>query len=291
MSSAPTPAAPPPPAKPTEIQIFSHSNLFYWWPVWLLALILGVLTMTSGEYMVIVPSTAEMSRKHQVQTAEGKLEPREGVLFPKADFNKENLKKHLPPNLDEDDLKQEPTAKKHLLHATSRKGYGVIFATVLLIVIFITNVPLRGMLSVVIIVVLVLGSVILALWGVWDRIMYAISLLDIRLTAGGYFFLAAGLFALWSLAFFFFDRQIYITFTKGRMDVCLEIGHGVDSYDTLGMAITKERSDLFRHWILGLGSGDLIVKVTGADRKELRLPNVLFINSKMKAIQELANMG
>ena len=36
--------------------------------------------------------------------------------------------------------------------------------------------------------------------------------------------------------------------------VCV-IGSGEVAYDTVGMAVAKRRSDLFRHWILGLGSG------------------------------------
>jgi len=283
MSSAP---APPPaaPQPPTEIKLYSHSTLFYWWPVWLLGLILGGLTMLSGEYMVIIPPGGEARRQFQVQTPEGKLEPREGVLLKPVPFDKDHLRKHLPPNADEDDLRKDPELR---LHSTSRKAYGGIFATVLLLVIFITNVPLRGMWSVLIIVMIIMLSVIFALAGLWDKILTTVKALDIRLSAGGYFFIALGLLGLWFFAFFFFDRQVYITFVPGAFKVSLEIGAGEKQYDTMGMTIEKERSDLFRHWILGLGSGDLIVRTSGADRHEFRLNNVLFINHKLKMIEEM----
>src|SRR5687767_9868623 len=134
MSTAPAPA--PQPARPTEIKIYSHSNLFYWWPVWLLGLVLGGLTMFSKEYMVIVPDDAEVSRKLSIYTGAGKQPDfREGILFKEAPNNKENLRKHLPPNREVTDLEKEA---KLTLHGTSRRGYGVIFVTVLLVVIFIT---------------------------------------------------------------------------------------------------------------------------------------------------------
>ena len=43
----------------------------------------------------------------------------------------------------------------------------------------------------------------------------------------------------------FFDRQVYMVFTPGQMRVCLEIGDAETAYDTAGMTIQKQRSDLF----------------------------------------------
>jgi hypothetical protein len=44
---------------------------------------------------------------------------------------------------------------------------------------------------------------------------------------------------------------------------------------------------LFRHYILGFGSGDLILKLSSGDRREIRLPNVFGIGWRMKAIEKL----
>ena len=286
MSTAPTPAAPappPPPARPPEIKLYSHSTLFYWWPVWVLGYILALLTFIGHEYMVIVPRDSDASRHFIVTPAPGeKPEVREGVLLKVTkDSDKQH---HLAPNQTKDDLTKEPEIK---LHSTSRKGMGVLFSVVLLVVIFITNVPLRGMLSLMIIMLIILLSIIFALAGIWDNILAAISLLDIRINMGAYVFISTGLLILWMAAFFFFDRQLYITFVPGQLKVCLEIGAGEKAYDTIGMTIEKERSDLFRHWILGLGSGDLIVRTSGADRHEFRLTNVLFVSRKLAAIEDL----
>src|SRR5689334_25268295 len=47
-----------------EIRIVSHSNLFYWWPVWAIGFLLSLLTYFSGFLMVVVPTgtVAELDR-------------------------------------------------------------------------------------------------------------------------------------------------------------------------------------------------------------------------------------
>src|SRR5438105_3057520 len=66
MSTAPpTPAPPPPPSAPKhedkqEVTIISHSNLYYWWPVWAVGYILGILTFIDGYRMAVVPKDSEV---------------------------------------------------------------------------------------------------------------------------------------------------------------------------------------------------------------------------------------
>src|SRR5207248_1371094 len=61
------------------------------------------------------------------------------------------------------------------------RGLGMVFLIVLLVVITITNVPLRGLWSVIIIIVLLLGSVIFAQAGWWDAIVRNFGLLAIHI--------------------------------------------------------------------------------------------------------------
>src|SRR5207253_6548345 len=61
-----TPPAAPPPPPPYEIKIVSHSNLFYWWPVWAVGLILAFLTSLSGHRMAVVPDGTKAYRKSQL---------------------------------------------------------------------------------------------------------------------------------------------------------------------------------------------------------------------------------
>jgi hypothetical protein len=191
------------------------------------------------------------------------------------------------PTEDRHDPKSALKHPANYLKISRSKNYGVLFGTVLLLVIVITNVPLRGMWSLVVVITLVMLVIILVLAGVWESLVSAIDLLDIRINAGGYFFIATVLFIIWLVTMLMFDRQIYMIFTPGQFKVCTEIGGGEKVYGTVNLKLERERSDLFRHWILGLGSGDLIVKTTGATAEHFDLPNVLFINRKAKQIEDM----
>jgi hypothetical protein len=76
-------------------------------------------------------------------------------------------------------------------------------------------------------------------------------------------------------------------FSPGQLRVCQEVGGGLSAHDTMGMVILKQRNDLFRHWILGFGSGDLIVNTSGASAAHYDLPNVLFVGYKVRLIEEM----
>ena len=65
------------------------------------------------------------------------------------------------------------------------------------------------------------------------------------------------------------------------------INHITGGATMVGMSIEKEKSDLFRHKILGLGSGDLVVRTSGADRHEFHLTNVLFVSRKLQQIEDM----
>jgi hypothetical protein len=173
------------------------------------------------------------------------------------------------------------------LHISSNIHLGVIFCMVLLLVIFITNVPLRGLWSVIVIIFGIAVLIILALMNWLEMILEHLAILDVRINAAGYFLIFAVLFTLWVLIFVLFDRQIYMIFTPGQLKVKLAIGDAETAYDTTGMTIEKQRSDLFRHWILGLGSGDLIVRTAGSQGHQFDMPNVLFLGRKVREIEEM----
>jgi hypothetical protein len=253
-----------------EIRIVSHSNLFYWWPIWALGFVLGLLSFFSDYRLAIVPEG----------TVAGKLNAWEGdnkaheVLVVPAD-------RTLPRDSRTGEL------DKPRIRMSDSKAYGVIFTIVLLLVIVITNVPMRGLWSVIVIILLVLLSIIFWLAGWWDNIIHALDVLHIHINAAGYFVIAGALFVVWLVTFLVFDRQIYMVFTPGQLRVRQEIGGGESAYDTAGMVVQKQRNDLFRHWILGLGSGDLIVNTSGAHAHHFDLPNVLFVGNKVQQIEEM----
>lgn len=275
MSTAETPA------RDKQITIISHSQLFYWWPVWVCGFIMAIISFVDGHRMVIIPGPSKVIRDPKVVTATGSG-PSEEIINRDVLVLPENARM---PSVTDNDVSSGPD-KLHL-HTSHRQGLAVVFFIVLLLVIVITNVPLRGMWSVVVIVTVILMSVIFSLAGYWGPILKALGNLTIYMNAAGYMFISIVLATIWAITVFLFDRQIYIVFTPGQFKVCTEIGGGEKVYDVMGLNLEKHRDDFFRHLILGLGSGDLVVKTSGAQAHQFDLHNVLFISSKVKKIEQM----
>lgn len=272
-SSSSTPAAAPasasaqmiPPA-PRQIIIVSHSNLFYWWPVWALGFIFSIVSFFFGDLLAVVPHGTKLEKRVKVPdyTTE-----RTVLVFPEGQPK------------DPDELRPPH------IHISHSKNVGVVFMAVLLLVILITNIPLRGLWSFIVILIVLFTVIILALLDVWATVFLYLNILDIRVNAAGYLVFSVVLFVLWLIVFMLFDQQIYMVFEPGQLRVRQAIGDAEMSFDTTGMTTQKQRSDLFRHWILGLGSGDLIVKTAGAHPQEIPMNNVLFVGRKHREIEEM----
>ncbi|MEL6299625.1 MAG: hypothetical protein AAFQ45_13755 [Pseudomonadota bacterium] len=213
------------------IVIYSHSSLFYWWPVWLLGFILAAVSYAFGAAFA---------------TDDGRIE---------------------------------------WIHPNS--GVGVTFIIVLVLVIIFTNISLRGIYSVALIFAIATLLLLLAYLGVLDDVMAAIPELSIFMSAGFYLTFSLLLFSIWAVAFFFFDRLTYWRIRPGQMTQEAWVGGGEKSYDVRGMLFEKHGEDYFRHNVLGLGSGDLMLKTAGANKATINVPNVLFVDKKVRQIQRL----
>jgi hypothetical protein len=217
--AAETYVPPPPPFYPmaTEVCVVGHGTLLFWWPVWIVSLVNGLLSLFSN---------------------------------------------------------------------VSGANLGVLFLTVVLLVIGITTVRLRDILALAIIGVVIVLTVVFAFFGWWDKIFEGLGFLEVRINAVTYFVIAAVLFVPWLVVTLFIDRHTYILFTPGQIRVCID-HDGELAFDTTGMTVEKVGGDLFRHRVLGFGSGDLVIRTAGACGREFRFANVLFIGTKMKAIQRV----
>lgn len=276
MATTPTPQVQatiaPPPAE-REIRIYSHSVLFYWWPVWAFGFLMAILTAVDNHVMAIVPPGTVAERDRNVEghgTRDVLVLPQGAHLLPKPSKSGE--------------APAEP-AKAHIKIAANGK-LGVLWAVVLLVTIVISNAPMRGLWSVIIILFFVLLILILVLTGWYEWLRENIALLDIRINEGGYWFISIVLFVIWAVTVFIFDHRTYVIITPGQVRLCLAVGAGETVYDTTGMTFQKQQNDLFRHWIVGLGSGDLILHRTNTNQ-EIDLPNVLFIGAKIREIERL----
>ena len=135
-------------AAPNEIVIISHSTIVYWWPVWLVGFLMAAVTYLSGHVMALVPpgTVAESSR-----TVAGDDCPRDVLVLPPG--------KQLPM----DRATGAPLQPRLRMAASNNPG--VIFAVTLCLVIAITNVHMRGLWSVVVILVIAFVAVVFAVLG------------------------------------------------------------------------------------------------------------------------------
>jgi len=250
--------------------VYGHSNLFYWWPVWLVGFILAALTYSEGHVMAVVP---EGTTIEQAKTIPGEKGPRDVLVAPSG--------QPLPPQ------PRVNTEQQPQLRVSASNNYGVIFVATLLFVVFVTNIMVRGLASIVAIAVIIIAALTLAQLHLWDDFFRWLGGLDVRLNAGGYLVIAVPLFAVWCFAFFFYDRYSYISISQGQVTIRQAIGDGEVALDTSSLVLEKERNDFFRHWILGFGAGDLHVKSSGAAHLDFELNNVLMVASRLGRIQRL----
>ena len=151
------------------------------------------------------------------------------------------------------------------------KAFGTIFVIVLLVVAIITSITIRGF-----------GPYSFLCCSSWSRLSWP------RAAGGDYFrklgqlsihinrrylLIATVLLILWIVNLVFsIGKNTW--FSRRAVRVRLEIGGEETVFDTTGMAVMKQRADLFRHWILGFGSGDLIIKPVGVVNP-IEFPNVV----------------
>ena len=164
---------------------------------------------------------------------------------------------------------------------------GIIWAMTFLVVIVVTHVEMRGVWSLVVIILVVFTTILFALMGLWDPIVRMVQHIDIHINASGYLAISLVLFVVWLLMFLVFDRVKYMIFTRGRLRVRKAIGEGEKVFDMRGMMFKRHRDDLFRHYLLGFGSADLTVFTSGANAQQIEMPNVFGIGHKLDLINAM----
>jgi hypothetical protein len=170
---------------------------------------------------------------------------------------------------------------------SSSTSLGVIFALVILLTILITTTKMRGVTSLV--VVLVIGFLVLlfAFLDWWPAILAWFGHQTVFMDLGFYLFFSTGLLLLWLLTVVVFDRLSFWRVRPGQVTHEYVLGAVENSYETDNMVFIKRQNDLFRHWILGLGSGDLEMQTMGGRGVVVEVSNVLFLNWKVSKIQSL----
>jgi hypothetical protein len=164
---------------------------------------------------------------------------------------------------------------------------GIIWFVTLFLVILITSVPMRGLASGMVLLGIAFFTVLFAYLHWWDTILSWLGNLSVHMNVGAYMFISTLLFGVWVLSVFLFDRMNYWEVTPGQLTRVRVFGAGQTSYEPENMILEKYRNDFFRHWVLGLGSGDMKITTGGVNRQELHVPNVLFVGQKVLAFQRM----
>ena len=249
--------------------------LFYWWPVWVFGFLMALVTYFEDHRLAIVPHgsklvagpTDEKGNTEYILSVAGKTKSLDQAV---------------------EATKTAGTADTFPARVSQKSWLGPVFCTVLLLTIVITNVPLRGLWSfIVILILLAIVLMISMIHGGWDAVFGALFHLHIHINMAGYLFLGTAVFILWFVAVFVFDQRTYMVVTPGSIKVCEHIGASIRNFDTTGLQFEKQRDDLFRHWLFGFFSGDLIVRTAGAQPETIRLPNVLWIGWRLEEVQNL----
>jgi hypothetical protein len=84
-----------------------------------------------------------------------------------------------------------------------------------------------------------------------------------------------------------YDRQHYMIFDEGQIRYVKEVGESEIVMASEGAIVEKKRDDVFRHWLLGFGSGDIQVRTGGAHGQTIELENVLNIGAKLRVVNHM----
>ncbi len=172
-----------------------------------------------------------------------------------------------------------------LFHESS--NLGVIFLLTVTMVVVITNVTIRGLASVVAILSMALGALLLAYFHQWDAVLEWLGNRKIHMNLGAYFWFSSLIFVVWAFTVLIVDHLSYWRITPGQVTRENVFGASSKSYDAGNMVLEKLRDDLFRHWFLGLGTGDLQIRPFGPQQDVILIPNVLFLGSKVRRIEHM----
>jgi hypothetical protein len=152
---------------------------------------------------------------------------------------------------------------------------GVIFTILMVLVIVINSSKARGVVGALIIVCLAFVALLFAYLNWWPIILRWLGNQSIYLNLGFYLIFSTALFVVWFFTIAFLDHLNFWRFRPGQV-THEYIGGAVDkSYDTDNIVFSKRQDELFRHWVLGLGAGDLHIQTMGGRGVEMEVDLVL----------------
>jgi len=209
----------------TEVKVYMHSGLLFWWPVWAVGFMMAAWTLVENHHMAIV--------------AEGSTVEGSTLTAPEG---------------------QTPVLTG--IHMSASRTPGAIFAVTFLVVLAFGSGWVRGWRAYTFLALF--GCLLLLVSWIrgWETIGRWLGYLYVHINLGGYLVLSTGMLILWLVQVYIVDRRTFVVFSPSQVRVHYEIGEEEKVYDTLGIAFEKKPYDWFR-WLIGFGAGDLRVRVGG----------------------------
>ena len=136
--------ADPPPQKVDHLVVYGHANLFYWWPVWLVSFILAGVTYAEGQQMAVVPRDAVV--EHDVLVSVNGVSGKHDVIV--APTGKTFAR-----------TREEGQTATPGMTVSGNNSLGVIFVGTLVLVALASTILLRGLVSLVAVVLMVTAVV------------------------------------------------------------------------------------------------------------------------------------
>jgi hypothetical protein len=169
----------------------------------------------------------------------------------------------------------------------ANKNLDVIYTILLVLLIVINSSSARGWVSALVVAILAFIVLLFAHLDWWGTILHWLGHQTISLNLGFYLFSSTVLFVIWCLTIFGFDHLSFWRIRPGQITHEYVLGAVDQTYDTETMLFTKQQNDIFRHWILGLGSGDLRMATMGGTGVQASVQNVASVRSKMTRIDQM----
>lgn len=275
------------------MKVHQHTMLLYYWPIWFFGLLFAGLTLLDNHRLALLPSDGKKWVATDLTVKESRLSDSTKTIKSEQGIDVLLSEKHPADGIEYTDR-----------IVARNPFFGVIYLTLILLVIFFTNVPLRGLTATLFLAAIVIFFLLLYSFGQLRQLAEKVLMLDVRINLAGYVMLSVCMFILWGIAFWLVDHRIYIEFLPGQIKVVTEVGEGETTYDSAGVEFLIQPTDPFRNhllglawlgWLLkatrlvrneewGLGTGDLIVTTGG---KQIQISNVIGLTEKRKAITEM----
>jgi hypothetical protein len=232
---------------PRELKVYMHSWLLYWWPVWAVGYCMAAWTLLDNRHMVLVP--------------EGAFVQGDAVVAPGG-----------------------AAPIQTGAHVSPSRVPGMAFAVTLLAVLAFGTGWLWGWRAFTFAATLAAVLLLVSWLDVWGDLARWLAYLHVYVNLGGYLVISTGLLILWLVQLFVVDRRTYVVFSMSQVRVHYEIGEEERVYDAGGVSFEKAPYDWFR-WLVGLGAGDLRIRMGGG--VIIEIPNVVHLGRRLAAIEAL----